>query len=41
VKITYADTTELEKITHYKPSTSLKEGLEKFAKWYKNLKFEI
>ncbi|MDR1652564.1 MAG: NAD-dependent epimerase [Prevotellaceae bacterium] len=36
VKTTYADTTELEKVTHYKPSTSLKVGLEKFAKWYKN-----
>jgi UDP-glucuronate 4-epimerase len=35
VKITYADTSELEKNTHYKPSTSLKNGLEKFAAWYK------
>ena len=35
VPITYADTTELEKDFDYKPSTTLREGLRKFAKWYK------
>ena len=35
VPITYADTSELEKDLGYKPSTSLKEGLRRFAKWYK------
>ena len=34
VPITYADTSDLERDFGYKPSTSLKEGLEKFAKWY-------
>lgn len=35
VPITYADTTLLEKDFGYKPNTSLKDGLEAFAKWYK------
>ena len=35
VPITYADTSELEKDFNYKPSTSLREGLRKFAQWYK------
>lgn len=35
VPITYADTTGLEKDFGYKPSTSLREGLRKFATWYK------
>ena len=35
VPITYADTTGLEKDFGYKPSTSLREGLRKFAAWYK------
>ena len=35
VPITYADTSDLEKDFGYKPSTSLREGLRKFAKWYK------
>ncbi len=34
VPITYADTSDLERDFGYKPSTTLKEGLEKFAKWY-------
>lgn len=34
VPITYADTSELEKDFGYKPSTSLREGLRKFAEWY-------
>lgn len=34
VPITYADTTELERDFGFKPSTSLREGLRKFAEWY-------
>ena len=34
VLITYADTSELEKDFGYKPHTSLREGLRKFAQWY-------
>lgn len=32
---TYADVSELEKDFGFKPSTSLDEGLDRFAKWYK------
>lgn len=35
VAITYADTTPLEKDFKFKPSTSLREGIRNFAKWYK------
>ena len=35
VPITYADTTELENDFNYKPSTNLRDGLRKFAEWYK------
>lgn len=35
VPITYADTSPLEKDFGFKPNTSLREGLRKFAKWYK------
>ena len=35
VPITYADTTALEADLGFKPSTSLREGLRAFAKWYK------
>lgn len=35
VPVTYADTTALEKEFDFKPNTSLKEGLYKFANWYK------
>jgi nucleoside-diphosphate-sugar epimerase len=34
VPITYADTSALEREFGFKPSTSLKDGLEAFAKWY-------
>lgn len=34
VPITYADTTTLERDFGFKPSTSLREGLRKFAEWY-------
>ena len=35
VPITYADTTPLEKDFGFKPNTPLREGLRKFAEWYK------
>jgi len=35
VPITYADVSELEKDFAFKPSTSLRQGLKKFAEWYK------
>ncbi|MCU6770339.1 dTDP-glucose 4%2C6-dehydratase [uncultured Bacteroides sp.] len=34
VPVTYADTTPLEKDFGFKPSTSLRDGLRSFAKWY-------
>ena len=36
VPITYADTSELENDFGFKPSTSLRDGLCKFAQWYKD-----
>ncbi len=36
VPITYADTSDLEKDFGYKPSTSLRDGLRRFAEWYYN-----
>ena len=35
VPVTYADTSALEEDFTFKPSTSLREGLRKFAEWYK------
>lgn len=35
VPVTYADTTPLERDYVFKPDTSLREGLRKFAEWYK------
>ena len=35
VPVTYADTSALERDFGYKPSTSLRTGLRKFAEWYK------
>ena len=35
VPITYADTSALEEDTGFKPNTPLREGLRKFAEWYK------
>lgn len=35
VPVTYADTTALEEDFGFKPSTSLREGLRRFAEWYK------
>ena len=34
VPVTYADTSELEKNFGFKPHTTLREGLRKFAEWY-------
>ncbi len=36
VPITYADTSALERDFGFKPSTSLREGLRRFAAWYKD-----
>lgn len=35
VPVTYADTSALERDYGFKPTTSLKDGLRKFAEWYK------
>lgn len=35
VPVTYADTSDLQEDFGFKPSTSLREGLRKFAEWYK------
>ncbi len=36
VPVTYADTTALETDFGFKPSTSLRDGLRKFAEWYRD-----
>ncbi len=36
VPVTYADTTPLETDFGFKLSTSLRNGLRRFAEWYKN-----
>lgn len=36
VPVTYADTSALEQDFDFKPSTTLQEGLRKFAEWYKD-----
>jgi len=36
VPVTYADTSALERDFGFKPSTSLREGLRRFAEWYKS-----
>lgn len=40
VPITYADTSALERDFGFKPSTSLREGLRKFAEWYHDFYLE-
>lgn len=35
VQVTYADTSALERDYGFKPSTSLRTGLRRFAEWYK------
>ena len=34
VPVTYADTTPLDQDFGFKPNTSLREGLRRFAEWY-------
>ena len=36
VPVTYADTSALERDFGFKPSTTLRDGLRKFARWYKD-----
>ena len=36
VPVTFADTSALEADTGFKPSTPLREGLRRFAEWYKS-----
>ena len=40
VPVTYADTTALEKDFGFKPKTSLRDGLRKFAEWYREFYLE-
>ena len=40
VPVTYSDTTPLERDFGFKPRTSLREGLRKFAEWYKEFYME-
>lgn len=35
VPVTYADTSTLERDFGFKPHTPLRDGLRKFAEWYK------
>lgn len=35
VPVTYADTTALERDFGFRPATPLREGLRRFARWYK------
>ncbi len=39
VEITYADVSELERDFGFKPSTSLQEGIRRFAQWYHEFYF--
>lgn len=36
VMLTYADTTEIEHLTNFKPNTPLEHGLKNFVSWYTN-----
>ena len=38
VYITYADTSKLEALTGFSPETDIRDGLTKFAEWYKGYK---
>ena len=40
VPVTYADTEPLERDFGFRPSTSLREGLRRFARWYKEFYME-
>jgi len=37
VKTTYADTSDLEAAVHYKPETSIEEGVARFVEWWRKL----
>ena len=39
VPVTFADTSDLERDFGFKPSTTLREGLRRFAEWYKKFYF--
>ena len=41
VPVTYADTSALERDFGFKPQTSLREGLRRFAEWYKDYRLCI
>lgn len=41
VPVTYADTSALEKDFSFKPSTSLRDGLRKFAEWYRTFYIDM
>ena len=36
VKVTSADTSELNQWVNFRPSTSIKEGVKRFVDWYTN-----
>ena len=36
VSVTYADTSALERDFGFKPSTSIRDGLREFDRWYKD-----
>ena len=36
VEVTFAETKEIESYTGFKPKVNIKEGIKKFATWYKN-----
>ncbi len=40
VEVTYADTTDLERDFGFKPNTGLRDGLRKFAQWYREFYLE-
>ncbi|WEG13565.1 NAD-dependent epimerase [Pullulanibacillus sp. KACC 23026] len=35
VPVTYADTSDLEAAIHYRPTTTIQEGIKRFVAWYK------
>lgn len=40
VPVTFADTSALEIDMGFRPSTTLREGLRKFAEWYKSFYYK-
>ncbi|HWK99972.1 MAG TPA: NAD-dependent epimerase [Parapedobacter sp.] len=41
VKVTFADTSKLEKITGYRPKTSIETGIASFINWYNGSPFKV